>query len=315
MPAVKFVEWDLDPKVRAEVGRGPGIAAINPGLPTSMLVTDRYSMAYSHLKSIRLSDGRAIEGDKVRGDIEDAWDDGETLWVLATFALHRVDRDTMSVSATIRVPHYRHRIVPLLRGRFLALAQSHRQRTPVVSTRDDTVRTVHLPSPELSLDSEAGSVVFSFHDEHAFTYDTDLRKVATRPLPLGVTPVWSGAEIAFLPASWETARNVYPKDPRIRRLYPQGKIGWFDPERWVPRREAPLSDVDGLLGTDALGLLVGIHIEKGLVALIDPASGDIVERHKCSNRINSGVAQAGRSAIAYRHGLDRIAFVQWSHGS
>ena len=155
----------------------------------------------------------------VGGDIEDAWDDGETLWVLATFALHRVDRDTMSVSATIRVPHYRHRIVPLLRGRFLALAQSHRQRTPVVSTRDDTVRTVHLPSPELSLDSEAGSVVFSFHDEHAFTYDTDLRKVATRPLPLGVTPVWSGAEIAFLPASWQTARNVYPKDPRFRLLH------------------------------------------------------------------------------------------------
>src|SRR5438552_14814420 len=128
MSRLRFVEWDLSPQVRAEVGRGPGIAAINPGLPSSLLVTDRNSMAFSRLKSINLVDGKAIEGGRIRGDVQDAWDDGRDLWILATFALHRVDRDTLAASATIRVPHYRHRILPLLGGRFLALAQPGRQR-------------------------------------------------------------------------------------------------------------------------------------------------------------------------------------------
>ena len=185
----------------------------------------------------------------------------------------------------------------------------------VVTTSRDEVRSVHMPTPELILDLDAGCVVFSFYDGHVFTYGTDLRKTGTRPLPLGVTPVWSGPEIAFLPASWQTARNVYPRDPNVRLLYPNGKIAWFDPEQWVVTREVRLSDVDGLLGTDARGLLVGMHIEKGIVALIDPATAQIVGRHKCSKRISLGVAQAGRSAIAYRHGINRIAFVQWSDAS
>src|SRR5947199_101043 len=100
----------------------------------------------SKLRRVDVRTGAVQKGGTIRGCLRDAWL-GKDLWILTTYAVHRLSNADLSVKETIKVPHFLHRLVPLLSARFLALSQRERKRTTVLSQSDGTLQVVTMPTP------------------------------------------------------------------------------------------------------------------------------------------------------------------------
>jgi len=197
--SLHFVERELDLREPLpRIGYGPDLAALEPERPSAVLVSLARGGAPSKLRRVDLITGAVQRGDSIRGSLRDAWS-GDDLWVLATYALHRVSRD-LSVKETLKVPHFLHRLVPLLSARFLALSQRERKRTSVLSLRTATLQVVTMPTPDISVDHDDRCVVLSFWSGEARGFDTDLKPSPDRrDLPLGLSAIQFGREIPVPP--------------------------------------------------------------------------------------------------------------------
>jgi hypothetical protein len=258
--------------------------------------------------------GAVQKGGTIRGCLRDAWL-GKDLWILTTYALHRLSNTDLSVRETLKVPHFLHRLVPLLSARFLALSQIERKRTSVLSPSDGTLQVVTMPTPDISIDHGDSCTVLSFWAGEARGFDGDLKPTRERrELPLGLTPKWFGGEILFLRATREIARNVSPVQPDVKWLYPTGVLAVFSPADWSISREERVGSLDGLLGVDGDGRIIATDHTRHAVALIDPSTFAVMARHSFREQA-FGIVQAGPFAVAYRPWSGHLRVIDWSSTS
>jgi hypothetical protein len=241
------------------------------------------------------------------------WHDGNDLWVLATRALHRVSGTDLAVTKTIKVPAYLHRFVPLRSGQFLALSQPERRRTPVLSVGEGSLRgTITMPTPDLSIDLESGSLLLSFWSGAARAFDGELRPTRDRrELPLGLTPIRFGGHICFLEAEREVARDVFPPQAEVKWVYPTRHLATFEIDSWRVSRKAKVSSVDRLLGTDGDGRIVATDRASNTVSLLDAGTYTVHARRAFSHPVKA-VDLVGEETVAYRSSEGRLFLVEWS---
>ena len=293
------------------VGYGPALASIRPHFPESVLISLATHGIPQRLRLIEISSGAVSRGPSIRGDLRDAWDGGSDLWLLTTYAIHRVSRTDLTAGATITIPKFRWWFTPILSGRFLALSQPERGRTPVLDVGSGSVDTITMPTPDLSIDQSNGCIVLSFWAGEARGFDFDLRPARTRrELAVGLTPVRLSSEVIFLHATREIARNVHPRDPNVTWLYPTGTLAAFDLETWSVTREVGTAGVDRLIGADGFGRIVATDSVKSL-SLIDPTTLLVLARWNFGEPAVS-IAQAGATSVAYRTRDGRVRVVDWS---
>jgi len=211
LPSITFAERELELFEPFEhIAYPPDLAKIGP---SAVLLSLDTRGVPSKLRRVDVRTGEVQKGGTIRGCLRDAWP-GKDLWVLTTYALHRVANADLSVKETLKVPHFLHRLVPLLSARFLALSQIERKRTPVLSQSDGALQVVTMPTPDISMDHGDSCTVLSFWAGEARGFDGNLEPTRKlRELPLGLTPIWFGGEILFLRATREIARNVSPVQP------------------------------------------------------------------------------------------------------
>ena len=293
------------------IGYGPALASIRPHFPDSVLVSLATRGIPQRLRLVNVASGTVVKGDSIRGDLRDAWAGDSDLWLLTAYALHRVSRTDLTVKATIKVPKFRWWLIPMFAGRFLALSQPERVRTPVLSVATGALKTITMPTPDLAVDQDEDCLVLSFWAAQARAFDSDLKPARVkRELPLGLTPVRLGDEVVFLPATRNVARNVYPREPTVTWLYPTGRLAAFDLSTWAVTREGTAEGVDRLVGVDSGGRIVAADWAKTL-SLIDPRKLSVVARWNLAERAVS-IAQAGATSIAYRTRDGRLLVVDWS---
>jgi hypothetical protein len=292
------------------IGYGPALASIRPHFPDTVLVSLATRGIPQRLRLVNVASGTVVKGDSIRGDLRDAWGDDSDLWLLTAYALHRVSRTDLAVKATIKVPRFRWWLIPMFAGQFLALSQPERVRTPMVSIRGLSVKTITMPTPDLAIDDDEGCLVFSFWAAEARAFDSNLRPARVqRRLPLGLSPVRLGDEVIFLPATRDVARNVHPREPSVTWLYPTGRLAAFDLSTWALTREGAAEGLDRLVGVDSGGRIVAADSAKTL-SLIDPIKLSVVARWNLAERAVS-LAQAGATSIAYRTRDGRLRVVDW----
>ena len=289
----------------------PDLAKVGSEHPFAVLLSLDTNGVPSKLRRVDVRTGAVQRGGTIRGCLRDAWS-GKDLWILTTYAVHRVSNADLSVKETIKVPHFLHRLVPLLSARFLALSQIERKRTSVLSPSDGTLKVVTMPTPDISIDHGEGCTVLSFWAGEARGFDGDLKPTRERrELPLGLTPIWFGEEILFLRATREIARNVSPVHPDVKWPYPTGMLAVFNPAGWTISREARVGSLDGLLGVDGDGRIIATDQPKHTVALIDPRTFVVVARYSFREQA-FGMVQAGPFAVAYRPWSGHLRVIDWS---
>ena len=311
MSTLRFVERQVGlGEVPASTGYVPALASIWPHFPDSVLASLATRGIPQRLRLVNIASGTVVKGDSIRGDLRDAWAGDPDLWLLTAYALHRVSRTDLKVKATIKVPKFRWRLIPMFAGRFLALSQPERVRTPVLSVATGSVKTITMPTPDLAIDGDEGCLVLSFWAAEARAFDFSLKPARVpRRLPLGLSPVRFGDEVIFLPATRDVARNVYPREPSVTWLYPTGRLAAFDLSTWAVTREATAGALDQLVGVDSGGRIVAMDSGKTL-SLIDPRKLSVMARWNLAERAVS-IAQAGATSIAYRTRDGRLRVVDW----
>lgn len=289
----------------------PDLAKVGPEHPSAVLLSLDTNGVPSKLRRVDVRTGAVQKGGTIRGCLRDAWP-GRDLWILTTYAVHRVSNADLSVKETLKVPHFRQRLVPVLSARFLALSQLERKRTTVLSLGDGTLRVVTMPTPDISIDHGDSCKVLSFWSGEARGFEGDLKPTRERrELPLGLTPIWLGAEILFLRARREIFRDVLPVQPDLKWLCPTGVHAVFSPAAWRISREARVGSLDGLLGVDGDGRIIATDHARRAVALIDPSTFAVVARHSFREQA-FGIVQAGPFAVAYRPWSGHLRVVDWS---
>ena len=292
------------------IGYGPALASIRPHSRDSVLVSLATRGIPQRLRLVNIASGTVLKGDSIQGDLRDAWGDGSDLWLLTAYALYRVSISDLTVKTTIKVPHFRWWLIPMFAGRYLALSQPQRVRTPVLSIRGPSLKTITMPTPDLAIDDDEGCLVLSFWAAEARTFDSNLRPAREkRRLPLGLSPVPLGDEVIFLPATRDVARNVYPREPSVTWLYPTGRLAAFDISTWAITREGTADGLDRLVGVDGGGRIVATDSAKTL-SLVDARKLSVVARWNLAERAVS-IAQAGATSIAYRTRDGRVRVVDW----
>jgi hypothetical protein len=309
LPSIAFAERELELFEPFEhIAYPPDLATIGP---SAVLLSLDTRGVPSKLRRVDVRTGAVQKGGTIRGCLRDAWS-GKDLWILTTYALHRVSNADLSVGQTMKVPHFLHRLVPLLSARFLALSQIERKRTTVLSPSDGTLQVVTMPTPDISIDHGDSCTVLSFWAGEARGFDGDLKPTRERrELPLGLTPKWFGGEILFLRATREIARNVSPVQPDVKWLYPTGVLAVFSPDGWRVSREARVGSLDGLLGADGDGRIIATDQTQHTVALIDPSTFAVMARHSFREQA-FGIVQAGPFAVAYRPWSGHLRVIDWS---
>ncbi len=311
MPRIAFAERELDLlESFIHIAYPPDLAKVGSD-PFAVLLSLDTNGVPSKLRRVDVRTGAVQKGGTIRGCLRDAWL-GKDLWILTTYAVHRLSNADLSVKETIKVPHFLHRLVPLLSARFLALSQRERKRTTVLSQSDGTLQVVTMPTPDISIDQGDSCAVLSFWAGVARGFDGDLKPTRERrELPLGLTPIRLGNEILFLRATREIFRNVSPIQPKVKWLYPTGVLAQFDPTSWRIMREARVGSFDALLGIDGDGRIIATEHTKHTVALIDPRTLRVVAHHAFRERAY-GIVQAGPFAVAYRPWSGHLRVIDWS---
>jgi hypothetical protein len=307
--SITFAERELELFEPFEhIAYPPDLAKIGP---SAVLLSLDTRGVPSKLRRVDVRTGEVQKGGTIRGCLRDAWP-GKDLWILTTYALHRVANADLSVKETLKVPHFLHRLVPLLSARFLALAQIERKRTTVLFLGDGTLQVVTMPTPDICLDHGDSCTVLSFWAGEARGFDDDLKpNRERRAVPLGLTPIQLGAEVLFLRATREIARNVSPVQPEVKWLYPTGVLAVFNPTAWEISREARVGSLDALLGIDGDGRIIATEHTAHVVVLIDPSTFAVVARHAFRERA-FGIVQAGPFAVAYRPWSGHLRVIDWS---
>ena len=312
MPSITFEERELDLlESFMHIAYPPDLAKVGSEHPFAVLLSLDTNGVPSKLRRVDVRTGAVQRGGTIRGCLRDAWS-GKDLWILTTYAVHRVSNADLSVKETLKVPHFLHRLVPLLSARFLALSQIERKRTSVLSPSDGTLQVVTMPTPDISIDHGESCTVLSFWAGEARGFDGDLKPTRERrELPLGLSPIWFGEEILFLRATREIARNVSPVQPDVKWLYPTGMLAVFNPAGWTISREARVGSLDALLGVDGDGRIIATDQTTHTVALIDPRTFEVVARYSFREKA-FGIVQAGPSAVAYRPWSGHLRVIDWS---
>jgi hypothetical protein len=312
LPSITFAERELDLfESFMHIAYPPDLAKAGSEHPFAVLLSLDTNGVPSKLRRVDVRTGAVQKGGTIRGCLRDAWS-GKDLWILTTYAVHRVSNADLSVEETLKVPHFLHRLVPLLSARFLALSQIERKRTSVLSPSDGTLKVVTMPTPDISIDHGESCTVLSFWAGEARGFDGDLKPTRERrELPLGLTPIWFGEEILFLRATREIARNVSPVQPDVKWLYPTGMLAVFNPAGWTISREARVGSLDALLGVDGDGRIIATDQPKHTVALIDPRTFGVVARYSFREQA-FGIVQAGPFAVAYRPWSGHLRVIDWS---
>lgn len=312
MPSITFAERELDLlEPFSHIAYPPDLVHPTPDHPSAVLLSLDTRGAPSKLRRVDVRTGAVQKGGTIRGCLRDAWP-GKDLWILTTYCLHRVSSADLSVKETLKVPHFLHRLVPVLSARFLALSQIERKRTTVLSPSDGTLQVVTMPTPDISIDHGDSGTVLSFWAGEARGFDGNLKPTRERrELPLGLTPIWFGEEILFLRATREIARDVSPVQPDVKWPYPTGMLAVFDPAGWRISREVRVGSLDALLGVDGHGRIIATDQKKHTVALIDPRTFAVVARHSFREQA-FGIVQAGPFAVAYRPRSGHLRVIDWS---
>jgi hypothetical protein len=312
LPSITFAERELDLlESFMHIAYPPDLARDGPERPFAVLLSLDTNGVPSKLRRVDVRTGAVQRGGTIRGCLRDAWP-GKDLWILTTYAVHRVSNADLSVKETIKVPHFRQRFVPVLSARFLALSQIERKRTTVLSPSDGALQVVTMPTPDISIDHGESCTVLSFWAGEARGFDGALKPTRERrELPLGLSPVFFGGEILFLRATREVARNVSPVQPDVKWLYPTGMLAGFNPGGWTISREARVGSLDALLGVDGDGRIIAADHLTHVVALIDPSTFTVVARHSFRERA-FGIVQAGPFAVAYRPWSGHLRVIDWS---
>jgi len=312
LPRTTFVDREVDLReALTDIGYGPELAAVGPDRSSTVALSIGTRGVPSHLRLVDVSTGAVQKGATIRGSLRDAWRTDD-LWILATYALHRVSARDLSLKETLKVPKFLWRFVPLLSSRFLALSQPGRTRTTVLSLDRGTLHVVGMPTPDISIDDGDRSLVLSFWAGEARQFDAKLKAMPERrTLPLGLTPIADRGVILFLRATREVARNVLPPQPDVKWLYPTGTLALFDPTSWTVSREASIGPVDKIVGLDGGGRAIATDYATKRLTLIDPATLNVLARHEFSERA-IGIVQAGRFSVAYRPRSGRLRVIDWS---
>lgn len=308
-----------------DIPQAQDIAAYAPGLAYEgtgerVLFTIGTHGSSSRLASLDVATGGILLGPRLMGGLRDAYrtQDGALLWALCDYGLYALDPFTLNASPKIKVPKFRHALVPFAHDTAVALAQPMRVRTPVVRRSSTTTVTISCPTPSLGLDTGETSWLLSFSAGEAREFRADLTPTRRRRgLPRGLSPRRIGDLVYFVAASLgHHPSETSAKEPRIPWVNAEDELCVFSLKDWKLERSRRIADLFHVLGSDESGRIVAAAGKRTpgdpiFLLLIDPITLAELERYLVGNDVQ-GDAIAGRNAAAFRVNSRQIRLLAWS---